>query len=91
MQCLYIVLSGHTTIADMPENLMVNAKIMNLLLFCPKLHKLSLPPMWVIFDFAAIQETLNGQHFFSKKPLFVEYMYQILCFYHKLTYYGFGY
>ena len=38
MQCLYIVLSGHTTMSDMTENPMVDAKIMNLHLFYPKLY-----------------------------------------------------
>ena len=44
MQCLYIVLSGHTTMSDMAGNPMVDAKIMNLLLFCPKLYQLILCP-----------------------------------------------
>ena len=37
MQCL--VVPGHTTMSDMPENPMVDAKIMNLLQFCPKLYQ----------------------------------------------------
>ena len=37
---IYIVLSDHTTMSDMLENHMVDAKIMNLLLFCRKLYQL---------------------------------------------------
>ena len=86
MQCLYIVLSGHTTMSDtqwsdMPENPMVDAEIMNLLLFCSKfiyiicllLHKWG--PCWILPPFK--------KHFLWN-PLFKEYLYQILCFYQKL-------
>ena len=89
---IYIVFSGQTTISDMPENPMVDANIMNLLLFCPRLYQLIVC--------SCINEGHHGfcRHLsnikwpahFSENPLFEEYMYQNLCFYHKLTYYGFG-
>ena len=37
MYCLYIVLSGHTSMLYMPYHPMVEVKIKNLLPFCPKL------------------------------------------------------
>ena len=73
MQCLYILLSVHTTMSDMPENPMIDDKIMNLLLFCPKLYPL-IVCSWILRH---LKNNKWPKHF-SENPLFKEYMYQIL-------------
>ena len=73
MQCLYILLSGHTTMSDMPENPMVDDKIMNLLLFCPKLYQL-IVRSWILCH---LKNNKWPKHF-SENLFFEEYMYQIL-------------
>ena len=72
MQCLYIVFPGHTNMSDMPENPMVDAKIMNLLLFCPKLYELficSFTNEGHLGFCRHLPQTLHGQYnAFFRKP-----------------------
>ena len=76
MQCLYIVLSGHTTMSDMPENPMVDAKIMNLLLFCPKLYQLILCFCTNVghLGFCRHLRNIKWPTHFSENLLFEEYV-----------------
>ena len=76
MQYLYIILSCHTTMSDMPENPMVDAKIMNLLLFCPKLYQLILCSCTHegYLGFCRHLRNIKWPTHFSENPLFEEYI-----------------
>ena len=76
MQYLYIVLSSHTTMSEMPENSMIDAKIMNLLLFCPKLYRLIVCSYTNEghLGFCRHLGNIKWPTHFSENPLLEEYM-----------------
>ena len=87
---IYSTLWSHQYVGH-AENLIVDAKIMNLLLVCSKCYQFNFlllhkwMPSWIFRHLRSIKWLTH----FSENPIFEEYLYQILCFHYKLTY-GFG-